>query len=319
LPPNVIVETDPPAVFSQGQWNVSLVDFDGNGSQTLKLRGMCTDPEGLLSTCSWSADAGVVFSGKTLPFPDADPAVLGAAYTATVPVNTRRGSNIILTGVDNLGNQTALPVSVKANSTADPYPNDNDPPVCQGASRTIAKNTVLVVNPATDTIGPRCIDPERQTLNYLIVTQPSAGTGTATGGSNLTYTPPQDFVGTVLFTLQACDPGGNCSSAVGVSVDVQDVPPPAPNPPASASATILTGRTVRVAWTDVANETRYEVQRCRRSLLGCSFSTIASNIAAGATFLDNTVTSAGTYRFRVSACNSQGCSAYTQAPDIAVP
>jgi hypothetical protein len=82
---------------------------------------------------------------------------------------------------------------------------------------------------------------------------------------------------------------------------------------------LLTGRTVQVTWTDVADETRYEVQRCRRSFISCSFSTIASNVAAGTTLLDNTVTSSGTYRFRVRACNAKGCSAYTQAPDLAVP
>jgi hypothetical protein len=322
LPPSVNAETDPPAVFSQGKWSVSLVDFDGNGSQPLSLRGMGTDPEGLSPlTCTWSADAAVTFAGKTPPFEDADPGVLGTSYAATVPVSSSSVSyNIVLTSVDNLGNKTSLPVAVRTRSASSNSTGDSSPR-CQGVSRTIAKNTILTVNPATDTVGPRCVDPEGQTLNY-IVTQPSAGTGTTDGGSGLQYTPPADFLGTAAFTLQACDPGGNCSSVVGIRVDVQDAPPPPPGPPsapATASAKVLTGRTVRVTWTDVANETRYEVQRCRSLFGGCSFSTIASNVAADTTFIDNTVTFPGTFRFRVRACNAKGCSAYTQAPDLAVP
>jgi hypothetical protein len=59
------------------------------------------------------------------------------------------------------------------------------------------------------------------------------------------------------------------------------------------------------------------VQRClRRFFSSCSFSTIASNVPPNTTFIDNTVTSAGTYRFRVQACNAGGCSGYTQSPDV---
>jgi hypothetical protein len=47
------------------------------------------------------------------------------------------------------------------------------------------------------------------------------------------------------------------------------------------------------------------VQRCQRSFTGsCSFSTIAANVPPNTTFIDNTVTSVGTYRFRVRACNA---------------
>lgn len=313
LPPNVNAETDPPAVLSEGRWYVSLVDFNRAGSKSLTLRGICTDPESLLPlTCTWSADPGVNILRQKLPFADADPAVLGTSYTATLPTNT--DLNIVLTSIDNLGNKTALPVEVKVRSTS-----GSSSPRCQGISRTITKNTVLIVNPATDTVGPRCADPNHQTLSY-VVTQPSAGTGTTTDGANLTYTPPPDFVGTAMFTLQACNPDGRCSDVVGVRVSVQDVPPLGPpSAPLTASATVLTGRTVRVTWTDVANETRYEVQRCKRNLSVCSFSTIASNLAPGTTHFDNMVTSAGSYRFRVRACNARGCSSYTLAPDVTVP
>jgi hypothetical protein len=318
LSPSVTIETDPPAVFSsRDRWSVNLVDFDKNGSQSVTLRGMCLDPEGQLSSCTWSSDPGVTFAGAAPPFTDADPGTLGTAYTATASVDS--DLNIALTAVDSLGNKTALPVNVKVRSVTDS--SDNDKPVCQGASRTLAKNTVLTVNPATDPIGPRCADPEGQVLTY-VVTQPSAGTGTATGGSNLTYTPPQDFIGTAFFTLQACDPGGECNSAVGVRVNVQEAPPAPllpPNPPATVSAAVLTGRKIHVTWSNVADETGYEVQRCQRSFSGsCSFSTVAANVPPNTTSIDNTVTSGGTYRFRVRACNANGCSAYTQSPEIRV-
>lgn len=317
LPPAVTIETDPPAVISPGYWSVILVDFDKNGSQSMTLRGMCLDPEGQLSSCTWSADPGATFAGKTLPFTDADPGSLGTAYTATLPVGNTSLMSIVLTSVDNLGNKTTLPVYVRILSTTGS--SGIDGPVCQGASRTLAKNTILTVNPAIDVIGPHCADPEGKPLTY-VVTQPSAGTGTATGGSNVTYTPPQDFIGTAFFILQACDPAGECSSAVGIRVSVQEAPPPPPGPPgapATVSAALLTGRKIHVTWTDVANETRYEVQRClRRFFSSCSFSTIASNVPSNTTFIDNTVTSAGTYRFRVRACNAGGCSGYTQSPDV---
>ena len=164
--------------------------------------------------------------------------------------------------------------------------------MCQGVTRTLAKNTLLTVDPATDVIGPRCVDIEGQTLSY-VVTQPSPGTGTTTGGSNVTYTPPQGFIGTAFFTLQACDPDGKCSDAVGVRVSVQNasyLPSGTPEAPAIAYATVLTGGTIRVTWTDVGSETRYQVQGCRRALFGvCLFSSIASNVAADTTFIDKKV------------------------------
>jgi hypothetical protein len=317
LPSSVTVETDPPAVFSKDKWTVNLVDFDKNGSQSMTLRGMCLDPEGQLSSCTWSADPGVTFVGATLPLTDADPGTLGTAYTATASVDS--DLNIALAAVDSLGNKTALPVNVRVRNAKDS--SGNNKPVCQGATRTLVKNTVLTVNPATDPIGPRCADPEGQVLTYA-VTQPSAGTGTATGGNNLIYTPPQDFIGTAFFTLQACDPGGECNSAVGLRVSVLEAPPPPllpPNALATVSATVLTGRKIHITWSNVADETRYEVQRCKLDVTGtCSFSTVAPNVPPNTTFIDTTVTSAGTYRVRVRACNANGCSAYTQSHEIRV-
>jgi hypothetical protein len=318
LRPKVTVETDPPAVLLQGLWTVGLLDFDGNGSQPLVLKGMCTDPEGLLSTCTWAADAGVTFSGKTLPFQDADPGVLGTAYTVTVPVGSLL--NISLTAVDDVGNKTSLPVIVGVCSTGVCDPTSKNRPSCQGVSRTIAKGASLTVNAATDLIGPRCLDPEGQPLSY-IVTKPSgsAWTVTTTGGT-ITFTPPDaSYLGTETFTLQACDPSALCSYAVGVRVSVQDLPSGPPAAPASASASVVSSRTIRAKWVDVADETRYEVQQCRKSWTTgtCSFSTVASNLPPDTTSFDYTVSSQGTYRFRVRACTI-GCSSYTQAPDVFV-
>jgi hypothetical protein len=316
LPPGIIIGTNPPAVFSKGVWKVNVVDFDEDGAEQITLTGMCTDPVGSPLICTWSADPGVTFANATLPLADADKDSLGTIYTATVPVLAEGGKTIVLTAVDNLGNKTAVPVDVTVYSTT------SGNILCQGVSHTLAKNTVLTVNPATDAIGPRCIDIERQPLSY-VVTQPSPGTGSTTGGSNVTYTPPQGFIGTAFFTLQACDPGGKCSDAVGIKVSVQNasrVPSGTPEAPAIAYATVLTGGTIRVTWTDVGSQTHYQVQGCRRALFGgCLFSSIASNVGADTTFIDKKVWSPGTYGFRVRACNDVGCSAYVHASDVTVP
>lgn len=329
LPPSVTVETSPPAVLSRGTWSVSLLDSDDNGTETLTVQGKCEDPEALLASCTWSASStGVTFAGTTLPRADADPATLGTAYTATVPDR----ANIFLTAVDTLGNKTALAVEVRVRFPEDTAENDN--PICEGTSRTIAANTVLTINP-TGSSPPLCADPEGQSLAYTIVKPPTAGTGTATGGTSLVYTPPTGFTGTALFTFKGCDSGPlvECSDEVGVLVTVQAASPPPPPPPPPPSgpppaptgvSAALTGtRVVRVTWTDVVGETRYEVQRCQYFAafpsLGCLFTSGTTTLAANTTAYNNTLSSAGKYGWRVRACSSVGCSAWVRSNDVQVP
>jgi len=325
LPPAVTVETNPPAVLSQGRLRVSLVDFDGNGSETLTLRGMCIDPESQLPlSCTWSADAGVT----GLPGADADPSTLGTTYTATVPVGQGfGGSDIFLTGVDNLGNQTSLRISVRVRTTADDT-TENDNPVCEGTSRTTAKNTPLTINPANPLL---CVDPENDSILYT-PKQPAPGTGQVNGGSNdpaalLVYTPPDaNFTGEALFSFMACEtatPELECSDEVGVRVTVQNAPPQPPPPagpplaPTGVNALKTGPGAVRVTWTDNANnETNYDVQRCRLRFGFCSFSTVAT-LGANTIQYDNSGLVAGaTYRYRVRARNAAGSSAWVVSNNV---
>jgi hypothetical protein len=416
LPPVVTVETNPPAVAdSRGNLSVTLVDFDGNGSQTLTLKGKCIDPEGALASCTWSADAGVTFAGLALPGADADPSTLGTTYTATAPVGEQGGrKNIVLTGIDALplSNQGSATITVRVSTTADD-PTENDNPVCQGTSLTTPVNTLLTINPASPLL---CVDPENNAILYT-PTQPAFGTGQVNGGSNapaatLIYTPPTDFTGEALFSFMACEtstPELECSNQVGVrvtvgtpctyalsaagqtfsasagngsvnvtapggcawtaisnnldwltitsagsgsgnetvnfSVTVNSIasqrigtltiagqtftvtqqgtaPPPSGPPLAPTGVTVAPAgtRMVAVTWTDIAvNETSYEVQRCRLFGTRCSFSNVATGLAANTISYTNTVSSAGTYRFRVRARNASGTSAYGTSGNIVVP
>ena len=82
--------------------------------------------------------------------------------------------------------------------------------------------------------------------------------------------------------------------------DKQNIPPNTPvNFTASAS-----GMTVSLAWTDNStNETGFKV--VRKDTLTGSFSTVTTT-AADATSYSDTVTAAGTYKYRVSATNDYG-------------
>ncbi|HVS02917.1 MAG TPA: fibronectin type III domain-containing protein [Thermoanaerobaculia bacterium] len=82
----------------------------------------------------------------------------------------------------------------------------------------------------------------------------------------------------------------------------------APLAPSSLSATTLSSSEIRLTWSDrSSDESRFEVERST----GGSFSRIAT-LGANVTKLDVTGLAASTqYTFRVRACNSVGCSSYS--------
>jgi hypothetical protein len=92
----------------------------------------------------------------------------------------------------------------------------------------------------------------------------------------------------------------NPTKPVFAECDRQNIPPNNPrNFTASAS-----GMTVSLAWTDNStNETGFKV--LRKDTLTGSFSTVTTT-AADATSYSDTVTAAGTYKYRVSAINNYG-------------
>lgn len=86
-----------------------------------------------------------------------------------------------------------------------------------------------------------------------------------------------------------------------------------PAVPAPASATIDT-RTggIDVRWTDrSANETSFQVQRLRADDDGSSWTTIVTTAANVTSHDDDGVALGGRYSYRIRACNSVGCSDYT--------
>jgi len=100
--PTAIITTPVP---SGSPPQVTLVDSDGNGSETVTISGSCSDPEGALASCVWSASSGVTI---------ADPNSL--TTTATVPVSTSAHS-INLTAKDDHGYTRTAGVMVKVNPT----------------------------------------------------------------------------------------------------------------------------------------------------------------------------------------------------------
>ncbi len=234
LPPLVVLQTDPPAVFSQGQWLLNVVDWNASGNEPVTIRGMCSDPEGAAATCTWSRFAQTVpgrpdltVAGQTFPFEDADAGTLGTAYTLTIPTGLAvfGGQNYVftLTGTDPQGNTAKVDILAHLANTTDDT-TQNDEPVCQGTTRTIRANTELVVNPI-DPANRLCQDPDPGTdaqLTYQLRGTPPPGV--VAGGTNLTYTPPINVGGSFLFGFRACDALNRCSDDVGVAVDVLPLP-----------------------------------------------------------------------------------------------
>ncbi len=139
--------------------------------------------------------------------------------------------------------------------------------------------------------------------------------GSFVAGTSKTYTGLVD--GAYTFHVQAKDGAGNPSAEVtyGFTVAVPAGPPARPVP---ATVALVGTRTLRVSWADVAGETRYEVERCLMMGRACTFEALAPNVAAGSTSYDDVVSVAGTYAYRVRACNASGCSDWASTPAINV-
>jgi hypothetical protein len=153
-------------------------------------------------------------------------------------------------------------------------------------------------------------------LNYdFWLTPLQADPGTFAAVTATSYSNLPD--GSYSFHVIARDTANNVSAEAPWNFVVARPPGP-PAAPSPASAALIATRLVRVTWTDVANETAYNVQRCRVGW-GCTFTALASNLPAGATQLDDTVPGAGTYGYRVQACNAGGCSPWATTANIAVP
>lgn len=125
------------------------------------------------------------------------------------------------------------------------------------------------------------------------------------------------------FEVVARDVTGNtdASPATRAFTVAVNVPQP-PDAPAPATASLIAARTVEITWPDVAGESHYNVQRCRSDPGPCSYFTVAANLAADSTSHTDVLggrSATGTFSYRVQACGSAGCSAWTTSNDVVVP
>ena len=292
------------------------------------------------TTTNEDTSVGITLTGSD---PDSDPltflvgtgpthgSLSGTAPNLTyTPAANYNGSDSFTFTVND-GSLTSSPATVSITINA-----VNDAPsFTKGANQTIlpTAGAQTVINWATNIApGPAtATDESGQTLNFNIVSNTNAAIFSVlpaiSSTGTLTYT-PSGTTGTATVGVQLHDDGGG--TAPNVDTSATQTFTITVSTPCSGSICAPTGvtaamntppaRQVRVNWNDNAtNETRYEVQRCRLSFGFCSYSTVTTSLAAGTTSYNNTVSSAGTYRFRVRACNSSGCSAYGVSNNIAVP
>ncbi|MFO1316806.1 MAG: hypothetical protein U1F58_14505 [Burkholderiales bacterium] len=154
-------------------------------------------------------------------------------------------------------------------------------------------------------------------LQYAWWLEPlQADPGTFAGTTTATYTGLAN--GAYTFHVKARDGAGNVGAEATRPLTVA-IPPTPPAAPAPATAVLQAARIVRIAWTDVVAEQRYEIDRCVAGGRSCNFMPLVTNIAADTTMYNDALAAAGTYGYRVRACNANGCSSWVNTPLLAVP
>ena len=124
--------------------------------------------------------------------------------------------------------------------------------------------------------------------------------------------------GPYTFHVKARDGANNVGPETTLSFTVA-VPPTPPVAPTPAAAALLAPRVVRVTWTDVPTETRYDIERCTLAGRKCNFAPLVGNLPANVVAHDDVLAAAGSFGYRVRACNGNGCSAWAPTEIVAVP
>jgi hypothetical protein len=246
-------------------------------------------------------------------------------YTPTLNYNDAAvPDSFTFTVSDGSATSATATVSITVNAVNDA------PSFTKGANQTVsAVAGAQTVTPWALFLNAGPLDESGQALDFIVsnnnnglfTVQPAIA-----AGGTLTYTPLSTANGSATVTVRLHDNGGtspgvDTSAAQTFTIQVS-LPCSGLCTPANATAT-LTGvsRQVHVAWTERAtSETRYERQRCR--LIGttsCSYSFLSPNLAVNANSFDDTVSSSGTYRYRVRACNVSSCSSFGVSNNIVVP
>jgi hypothetical protein len=114
--------------------------------------------------------------------------------------------------------------------------------------------------------------------------------------------------GTYGYIIKACNAKG-CSAWSTVYVVTVLFPPPEP---ASISVPATSTGSISVSWASASTATSYALQQ---QINGGSWSTVYSGPA---TSYAHTLTSSGSYVYRVDACNGSGCSGYRQSGTVTV-
>lgn len=116
------------------------------------------------------------------------------------------------------------------------------------------------------------------------------------------------------YRVRACNPSGCSGWSNVVSVTTPGV---VPSVPATLTAVALSAIDVDLSWSDVTQETEYEVEQGSGGSGG--FQPIAKTPANVTTLRVTNLAPGGTYRFRVRACNAAGCSGWTSTTTIKTP
>ena len=140
--------------------------------------------------------------------------------------------------------------------------------------------------------------------------------GDGASGSGKIFTHAYTTAGSYLATLTVTDGGGNSSSAT-TTVTVT-APPPKLVAPTGLTVTSTTRARAVLAWTNpVSSATALRVDRCRGSTC-TAFAVVARLPATATTWLDTTVQSGSTYRYRVVASDAAGAQAASSVVSVRV-
>ncbi|CAN5796606.1 hypothetical protein BH23GEM5_BH23GEM5_08010 [soil metagenome] len=145
----------------------------------------------------------------------------------------------------------------------------------------------------------------------------------ATVGANVTTYPDTGLSsGTQYFyRVRACNTAGCSGFSNEASTTTQQSAPSAPTTLTATPRSTGNNRRIELEWTNVANETRYEVYRSTASGFTTSDANrIATPPADTTTYVDNTGLTTGTvYYYVVRACNAAGCSSSSPQATATAP
>ena len=119
------------------------------------------------------------------------------------------------------------------------------------------------------------------------------------------------------FRIRACNAAG-CSEYEGPVIATTVAAQQSPAAPDGLVASALSSTEIRLEWTDhSSNEDEFRVQR--RLSTSDDFSTVGTTDANDTTFDDDGLSDGTAYVYRVQACNSVGCSAFTSEASASTP